>query len=218
MADLPPRIGFASRLGLDVAIDADVADAIAHTVEMLRQDGWMIANVTPVWPENIREDALLPLQHVGLAALYGERWRSEPGLFDPDIGAQIESGLALPGVAVANALTASHRLRSALDPLFAEVELLITPTVPCEPWSNEMNAPEMIGGIAAPARGHAVFTPLLNHAGVPAISVPCGTGRNNLPLGLQIIGPRGADARVLAAARAAELCFAQRETGAGDAP
>jgi aspartyl-tRNA(Asn)/glutamyl-tRNA(Gln) amidotransferase subunit A len=217
-ADLPARIGFAPRLGLDVAIDTDVADAISGAVEMLRRCGWSIEEVTPVWPEGIPEDAVMPLQHAGLAALYGARWRAEPGLFDPDIGAQIESGLALSGVAVAGALIASHRLRGALDHVFAEVDLLLGPTVPCGPWSNEMNAPDTIGGVAAPSRGHAVFTPLLNHVGVPAVSVPCGTGRNNLPLGLQIIGPRGADARVLAAARAAELCFAQRKTGAGDAP
>ena len=38
----------------------------------------------------------------------------------------------------------------------------------------------------------------------PAASVPCGLTRAGLPVGLQIVGPRYADARVLRAARAFE--------------
>jgi Asp-tRNA(Asn)/Glu-tRNA(Gln) amidotransferase A subunit family amidase len=39
-----------------------------------------------------------------------------------------------------------------------------------------------------------------SHAGLPAISVPCGFTNLNLPVGLQIIGSRFADAEVLAVA------------------
>ena len=52
------------------------------------------------------------------------------------------------------------------------------------------------------------MTPLFNHALTPAISVPCGTGRDGLPVGLQIIGRRGSDWRVLNAARAIEAALA----------
>ena len=38
----------------------------------------------------------------------------------------------------------------------------------------------------------------------PAASVPCGLSKAGLPVGLQIVGPMLADARVLAAARAFE--------------
>ena len=53
-----------------------------------------------------------------------------------------------------------------------------------------------------------MFTPFFNHALAPAISVPCGSGRDGLPVGLQIAGPRGADRSVLAAARLAESLLA----------
>jgi aspartyl-tRNA(Asn)/glutamyl-tRNA(Gln) amidotransferase subunit A len=39
-----------------------------------------------------------------------------------------------------------------------------------------------------------------NVAGLPAVSLPCGYSRNGLPLGLQIVGPRFGDDRVLEAA------------------
>ena len=38
----------------------------------------------------------------------------------------------------------------------------------------------------------------------PAASVPCGLARNGLPMGVQIVGPLGADQTVLRAARAIE--------------
>jgi amidase len=38
----------------------------------------------------------------------------------------------------------------------------------------------------------------------PAISVPCGFTRDRLPVGIQLVGPQGADHRLLAFARAFE--------------
>jgi len=43
-----------------------------------------------------------------------------------------------------------------------------------------------------------------NVFGIPAISVPCGFTRAGLPIGLQVIGPRLGEARVLALAHAYE--------------
>jgi Asp-tRNA(Asn)/Glu-tRNA(Gln) amidotransferase A subunit family amidase len=37
--------------------------------------------------------------------------------------------------------------------------------------------------------------------GVPAVSVPILSGNNNMPIGLQIIGRRGNDAKVLKVAK-----------------
>jgi aspartyl-tRNA(Asn)/glutamyl-tRNA(Gln) amidotransferase subunit A len=46
------------------------------------------------------------------------------------------------------------------------------------------------------------FTYPFNLTQQPAISVPCGSTAAGLPIGLQIVGPRHADALVLAAAKA----------------
>ncbi len=58
-------------------------------------------------------------------------------------------------------------------------------------------------------RGHAAFTPWFNHGQNPAISIPCGRGRDGLPVGLQIAGAVGEDWRVLAFAAEAERLFAE---------
>ena len=57
-------------------------------------------------------------------------------------------------------------------------------------------------------RGHAVFTPLFNHARQPAISIPSGVDREGLPIGLQIVGPRFEDARLLEIAARIETILA----------
>ena len=44
--------------------------------------------------------------------------------------------------------------------------------------------------------------------GCPAISVPCGIGPSGLPVGLQIVTPRGTDRRTLALVTAFEAATA----------
>lgn len=202
------RIAFSPRLGLNVPVDDDVAAAFDTAVSRLRAAGLSVERADPVWPTGADEAALMPLQHVGLANLYGEAWRRDPDLFDPDIARQIERGLAWSGVDVARAREASHSIGLAMAAFFTRYDLLLSATTPCVAWRNDRLGPEQIGGVTVEPRAHAVFTPFFNHAQAPAISVPCGIGRDALPVGLQIAGPRGADLRVLAAARLAESAFA----------
>ena len=48
------------------------------------------------------------------------------------------------------------------------------------------------------------FTPLMNLAGMPAISVPAGLSSEGLPIGVQLAGPRGSEALLLSVARQLE--------------
>jgi aspartyl-tRNA(Asn)/glutamyl-tRNA(Gln) amidotransferase subunit A len=79
---------------------------------------------------------------------------------------------------------------------FESFDLLLCPTAPVTAWPIEQVGPPVIGGLPAGPRGHAAFTPLFNHCGVPACSAPAGLVRG-LPVGLQIVGARHDDARVL---------------------
>ena len=194
------RAAFSPRLGLDVAVDADVADAVAAAVERLRVAGLAVAFADPPWPAGTSEQRILPIEYSGLAAEFGAAWQRGPTQFDPHVGAQIEAGLALSAADVARAWGASLELASSLAPFFVDYDLLLCPTTACVSWPIDRVNPERIGGAPSPHRGHAVFTPLFNHARTPAITVPCGAGRDGLPVGLQIIGPRLADREVLAAA------------------
>jgi len=90
---------------------------------------------------------------------------------------------------------------------------LLTPTTACVSWPVEQVWPPLIEGKPASPRDHAAFTPLFNQAPVPAISVPCGAGRDGLPVGLQIVAPRRHDRPLLEMAARAEAVLGD----AGDA-
>ncbi|NPV20235.1 amidase [Bradyrhizobium aeschynomenes] len=195
-AGAPLRLAFSPRLGLDVAVDDEVSGVLQQAVERLRASGLAIVDRDPVWPSGLAEDAVMPLQHAGLAALYGDTFRSDPAQFDPDIAKQIERGLTLSGANVGRALEASTQIARAFAAFFTEVDILLAPTVPCVAWPLTQLGPFEIGGKPAAPRAHAVFTPYANHAGVPAISIPCGNNAQGLPFGLQLIAARGHD-RVL---------------------
>ncbi len=87
--------------------------------------------------------------------------------------------------------------------------MLLAPTVPCVAWPFTQLGPSEIGGKPASPRAHAVFTPYANHAGVPAISIPCGANVHGLPFGLQLIAARGHDRLLLDVAADAERILAQ---------
>ena len=198
------RIAFSPRLGLDVAIDDVVANGLGSAVDRLSAAGLRITQHDPVWPAGATEDAIMPLQHAGLAALYGDTFRRDPTMLDPDVARQIERGLCWSGAEVARALVASAAIANAFATFFTEVDLLLTPTVPCVAWPLTQVGPNMIGEKPAGPRAHAVFTPFVNHARLPAISLPCGTNSRGLPFGLQLIARRGQDRTLLAAAQQIE--------------
>ena len=91
---------------------------------------------------------------------------------------------------------------------FTEYDYLLTPTTACVSWPVEQVYPRVIENREVGPRGHAAFTPLFNLALVPGISVPCGTGRDGLPVGLQIVAPRLHDRPLLALAQGSGKCAA----------
>jgi len=78
--------------------------------------------------------------------------------------------------------------------LFKDVDLLILPTTTDTP-------PAVKDATGNPLALSAENTMFANYYGLPAISIPMGRDSNGLPLGLQIVGKPGEDARVLEVAR-----------------
>jgi aspartyl-tRNA(Asn)/glutamyl-tRNA(Gln) amidotransferase subunit A len=82
----------------------------------------------------------------------------------------------------------------AADTLRREIAsngVLITPTTPQTAFEQGSNAPT----------NQADFTVLANIAGLPSITIPIGRDANALPIGLQLIGPDGGEAMLIAQAR-----------------
>lgn len=95
-----------------------------------------------------------------------------------------------------------HRARMAR--FFDHFDLLLSPTMAVPAFPIEEN-PEVIGGRPVePAWGYTPFTFPINLSGQTAASVPCGFTASGLPIGLHVIGPKGAEVRVFQASAAFE--------------
>jgi Asp-tRNA(Asn)/Glu-tRNA(Gln) amidotransferase A subunit family amidase len=97
----------------------------------------------------------------------------------------------------------------AVEDLFDDFDLIVTPTVAVSSVPNGMNGQtvgpsDVNGSRVDPLLGWCLTYPL-NFTGHPAISVPAGLTADGFPVGLQIVGRRFADAQVLAVAAAFEV-------------
>jgi amidase len=130
-----------------------------------------------------------------------ERWE-ELGALTREVvedGERIRTGDYVLAVAAARRGTAA--LFEALAPFELVVSPVLTrPAVPLDEFPVDGGRRECW---QAYLEWHSYTVPF-NVSGQPAISVPCGTTAGGLPVGLQIAGPLGADALVLALAAAFE--------------
>lgn len=143
---------------------------------------------------------------VGLAAMFSAMpaWRESASPKYQDMGAQ---GEAVGAAALWQLLEAVAQLRRDCAQLFETFDLIAMPSAAALPWPAQEAFPLVIDGQDVGPRGHAVFTGWVNAAGLPAVSVPTAPSASGLPIGLQLIGPYGADDAVLDAAEAFErLC------------
>jgi amidase/aspartyl-tRNA(Asn)/glutamyl-tRNA(Gln) amidotransferase subunit A len=103
--------------------------------------------------------------------------------------------------------TARSEVYHAIQKVLARHRLLITPTLACLPVVNADDGntvgPSAINGEEVDPLIGWCLTYLINFTGHPAASIPAGMA-DGLPVGMQIIGRRYADADVLAASAAFE--------------
>jgi Asp-tRNA(Asn)/Glu-tRNA(Gln) amidotransferase A subunit family amidase len=97
----------------------------------------------------------------------------------------IQNGQTVLAVDYNMAIDGQNLLNTGMDLVFEHYDIIITPAAPGE-------APAGLD-----ATGSPVFNTLATYCGVPAVSLPLLEGPNGLPVGVQVIGPRGDDARLL---------------------
>ena len=103
--------------------------------------------------------------------------------------AAIEEGRSIAAVEYLNALDWRETLYAGIEEIFGRYDAIITPAAPGE-------APAGLH-----STGSAAFNVLWSLTGVPAVTLPLLTGANGLPVGVQLIGLRNDDGRLLRTAR-----------------
>src|ERR1700730_17881813 len=191
------------RLGL-VNVTADPGVVATVRAALARAD---IASVPIDLPS--LEDAYA----AGLTIIGAENWSAYGHLVDgPGLGDDVRTRLLGNRSISGEALTAAERcrtiFRAEVDAALERVDALVLPTLPI--------VPPRLGEIAdarAVLRLTAFVRPF-NVSGHPALSIPLAT-EANLPAGLQLVGRRGGDAALCAAAH--RLVPRAAETRPGEA-
>lgn len=176
--------------------DAAMRGVVDAAIETLRP---MVRAVRPVeMPglDGVQEASTVIAASEALAG-YHEALQENPSGFGPIVRERLEGGYRRSAVEYLHARWARDRAIAAFARVFAEVDLLVAPTV--------AGLPPRIGDQVVMVNGSPVgvvdaFTwcnAPQSMAGVPALTIPAGMV-SGFPAGLQVIGPLGGDGRVLA--------------------
>jgi aspartyl-tRNA(Asn)/glutamyl-tRNA(Gln) amidotransferase subunit A len=193
------RIAFSPDLGY-VAVDPDVGAAVAAAAAALEDLGARVEQVDPGFEDPRR--AFDVLWGTGAAAAVAALTPEQRERLDPGLAALVERAAGLSAAALLEAEAARARLGSAMGRFHTDWDLLLTPTVPIAAFEAGRDVP---AGAADPHwPGWTPFTYPFNITQQPALTVPCGFTADGLPIGLQIVGRRHAEALALRVARAYE--------------
>jgi aspartyl-tRNA(Asn)/glutamyl-tRNA(Gln) amidotransferase subunit A len=189
-----PRIGIARRHYFE-KMDPGVAPAVETALETLGEAGSLREVDVPAYLDNTVFRAEIWEYH-------RDRVERTPELFQPDTLGRIRTGTDVDAPAYIAKRREMDELRRGALAVFRDVDLIVTPTSANPPFrADPYPGFEQLRALEI---GTLRNTRPFNALGWPALSVPCGFGRDGLPVGLQIVGPPGGEPAVLALAHAFE--------------
>jgi Asp-tRNA(Asn)/Glu-tRNA(Gln) amidotransferase A subunit family amidase len=192
-----------------VPAETEVEEAAEKTVFLLKQRGVsIVVRKTPLPCAPL--DALTVIfRAVSLndAGIKDEAdFKTKRDLLTDTFAAFVEPGLKM---SLSQYLEAQTKLttfleQSALD-YWKDCDVLATPTLAVPPFSiNLPLGPDHVAGRMINPHLDWAFTWPFNLTGQPAMSIPCESTKDGLPLGLQLVGRRGEDSLLLSVAAAIE--------------
>jgi len=187
------RVGWIANQWKEIAPDVNKNTMEAREV-LEKNRAFHLSTVT--LPEGPWEIAAGTIVSVEGAAAFRDLIQSGrvAGLSDPlgKIGGYMNEAISASDFITAQRIR--RIVQKKMDEIFAKVDVLATASLPVTASKLDANLDDALT-FADPIGG------IGNICGMPAISVPCGFGRNNLPTGIQFLGRPLDDAKVVQAAR-----------------
>ncbi|MEV6394910.1 amidase [Streptomyces sp. NPDC051907] len=192
------RIAYSPSFGGQVAVRPGVAAAVRRAVGSLADLGAYIEESDPDIADPV--EAFHTLWFSGAARLVQHLGPEQREQLDPGLREICAIGARRSALDYLAAVDARMELGRRMGRFHVSYDLLVTPTLPITAFE---------AGVETPARsghrrwtGWTPFTYPFNMTQQPAATVPCGVDESGLPVGVQLIGARHADALVLRAAHA----------------
>lgn len=178
---LPPRLAFVRSSAWHDA-ERVTAEAFAELVAAL---GEQVSEVDIGSRFDRAKELHRIVMEVEMAHNFHRDYEQGGKALSPVLRALIERARKIPAVDYTHALAGSAPLNQALDGIFDEYDAILTPAAPGP-------APRGLDSTGNPA-----FCTLWTYLGTPAVTLPLLTSENGLPMGVQLVGRRGNDARLL---------------------
>lgn len=187
------RIGVMLDAGCGLEPEAEVRDAVLTAARRFEEAGAIVFEVEPVMTRAMLDG----LDKFWRAKFWGDI-RNLPderrAKILPYIYQWAEKGADVTGVEAVQGFGQTIEMRKTCGQLFTTVDAVLTPTNPIvsypAEWASPTNDPEQ-------PFEHIAFTVPWNMSEQPAASINCGFSKSGMPIGLQIVGPRFDDMRVL---------------------
>ncbi|ATN35726.1 amidase [Rhizobium sp. ACO-34A] len=187
------KIGVMLDAGCGLAVDMEIRDAVLAAAKRFEDAGAVVVEVAPVLTRRMLDglDMFWRAKFWGdIRNLSAER-RAK---ILPYIYQWAEKGADVSGVEAVQGFGQTIEMRKTCGRLFTTVDAVLSPTNPIvsypADWASPTNDPEQ-------PFEHIAFTVPWNMSEQPAASINCGFSKTGMPIGLQIVGPRFDDMRVL---------------------
>jgi Asp-tRNA(Asn)/Glu-tRNA(Gln) amidotransferase A subunit family amidase len=182
---VPPKLAFVRSPVWDQA-EEDAKAGFAELVEALADQ------VEDVELPSAFQDAIelhRSVMEADLAKSFAREYERGRDRLSARLREMIERGQEIRAVDYNRAVQRIAALNAALAEVFGTYDAILTPAAPGE-------APKGLGSTGSP-----IFCTIWTFCGTPAVTLPLLTGASGLPIGVQLVGEKGDDARLLRTAR-----------------
>jgi len=199
------RAGVPKQLYFD-RVDHEVRELVEGAVKRFESLGARVEEVSLPRLEHGVEQATNLI--VAEASAYHESQGYFPARaaeYGDDVRGHLEYGHKVLAVDYLRGLSARREIVEDFEAAFERVDVILAPTSPIPAPPVGESQVRIAGQRETATRAELLrFTRPSNLSGMPALSIPCGFTRAGLPVGLQLMGPRWGEARLLSIALAYE--------------
>jgi len=188
-------------------VHAECRAAVEAAAQLLAGLGHHVEAATPAFDYDALFEAVMTVMMTGLAANVGAREQQLGRAARADelervTRAAVARGRTTSGVQYAAQFPLINREVRRIGRFFEHTDILLTPTMAAPPprLGSLSTDTDDLDAFTRNSFGLAPFTTPFNATGQPAISLPLHWSADGLPVGVQLVGRFGADARLLALA------------------
>lgn len=192
------RVGWLGDWGGSLPMEGGVMDACRSTLDVLRDLGALVEDLDPpfdmddIWQSwiGLRSTAV-----AGLSDILGDKL----SLTKETAQWEVDRGIKVTALEIHRLSLIRSRWYTKAAELFDDYDVLVMPSAQMWPFDVTLDYPREVAGVEMDTyhRWMQVVVPA-GLIGLPVLAVPSGFGENGLPMGVQMIGANGSDARLLA--------------------